>query len=235
MKKLLAGAAVVLGIAGFTTQSEAAPIPVELLLAIDASGSIINSDYILQRDAYANVLGSSLITTDGTIAVGVIQFGANIETVFPLTVIGSAAAKNALVAAVTGMNRNTINTGATAIGDAINAAVAMLAGLSHADMNEIIDVSTDGQSNTGADASVASNTAGGLGIAVNCLGVGGNADCSFNDGEGFDIIAANFAAFQTALEQKIRQETGVPEPATLGLVGLGLVGMGLAARRRKTA
>jgi hypothetical protein len=234
MVALASAAVMVLGVSG---KAEAAPIPVELVLAIDASGSINAANYALQRDAYVNVLGSSLITTDGTIAIGVVEFGANVQTVFAMTLIDSAAAKNSLLAAIAGMNRNGISTGATAIGSAINASQAMLAAFDHANGNQVIDVSTDGQNNAGASLPGALAAANLGGTVVNCLGVGPGASCAFVNSVdnlalgGFSVLAPNFGAFQGALEQKIAQETGqVPEPTLMTLAGLGLVG--LVVRRR---
>lgn len=222
---------------GMSAKVDAAPIPVELVLAIDASGSINNANYELQRTAYANVLASSLITTDGTIAIGVFQFGSGTSNVFDLQVIDSLAKKNALVAAVTAMTRGGALPGATHIGTAVNVAQAMLAGLSFADGNQVIDVSTDGQVNGGANLPAAVAAANAAGTVVNCLGVGASANCGFVNTAanlglgGFSVNAPDFAAFQAALDRKIAEETGqVPEPTLMTLAGLGLVG--LVVRRR---
>lgn len=231
---LAAAAAVMMGA---SAKVDAAPIPVELVLAIDASGSISNANYELQRTAYANVLGSSLITTDGNIAIGVFQFGSGTANVFNLQVIDSQAKKDALVAAVTAMTRGGTLPNATHIGTAVNVAQAMLAGLSFADGNQVIDVSTDGQVNGGNNLPAAVAAANAAGTVVNCLGVTAGANCGFvntvaNTGlGGFSVNAPDFAAFQSALERKIAQETGqVPEPTLMTLAGLGLVG--LVVRRR---
>lgn len=230
----VSAAALALSLSG---SAAAAPVPVELVLAVDASGSINATNYALQRNAYLGVLGSSLITTDGTIAIGVIEFGFNVQTVFNLTVIDSVATKNSLLAAIAGMNRNGINTGATSIGSAINAAQAMLAGSNHANANQVIDVSTDGFNNAGDNVANAMNAANAAGTVVNCLGVGASASCAFMNTAanvglgGFSILAPDFESFEDALTRKIAQETGqVPEPTLMTLAGFGLIG--LVVRRR---
>lgn len=243
LRKILAGAAAATLLFAVAGKASAAPIPVSLILAIDASGSISNADYALQRTAYASVLNSSLITTDGKIAIGVVEFGLNVETVFNLTVIDSEATKASLVAAITAMNRTGINTGATSIGLAIQAALNMLQnGPDGTPDNWVIDVSTDGANNAGSIGPVlAVENANAADTVVNCLGVGPSANCGFMNAQdnldlgGFSILAPNFAAFERALTLKIAQETGqpLPEPTLLTLAGLGLVGM--LARRRTRA
>ncbi len=242
LKKFIAGILVALPLATMAGKAEAVPIPVELMLAIDGSGSIGGAEFTLQRDAYISVLGSALISTTGEIAIGVVQFGSEspdfsipvISTVHALTVIDSAAKKAALIASLTGMTQIGGN---TPIAAAIAAAQAALTGLDHANGNEIIDVSTDGMGNIGnedtaADAAIAAGVE-----QVNCIGIGGGADCGFIAGAGaFSIAAADFAAFEAGLRNKIAQEVGeIPEPATLGILGFGLAGFAFMRRRRKTA
>jgi hypothetical protein len=102
--------------------------------------------------------------------------------------------------------------------------------------SKIIDVSTDGVNTTGANPVTASATAFASGIAVNCLGVGGSADCSFNNGYGVDFLAGGFAEFEAAIRAKLSVElTKTPEPMTLTLFGAGLVGAGFTRRRMKKA
>ena len=201
--------------------------PVGLALAIDGSGSISAAEFTLQKNGYVNAL-NALIPLDGSIALGVWQFSTGVQQEIGMTLIDSAAALASVVGAISGMVQLDAN---TAIGDAINAAAAGLNGFAGGFDKAVIDVSTDGMSNTGVDPNIAA--AGVAPIVVNCLGVGAGANCGF--ATGFAMNVANFADFETAISQKIAREIGVPEPGTLALLGLSLLMVGFARKASRQA
>lgn len=227
--------------AAAATGAQAAPVG--LAIVLDESGSISGTDWTTQLNGYANVLGSSLIQTNGSLVIGVWKFAQGVEQVFAPTLLDDAGDKAALVAAINGMVR--ANTGATSIGDAITTAFssfqsyATTAGgtIDSVLAKMVIDVSTDGQNNNGLapDTAVTNVVAGGV-DQVNCLGVGGSADCSWNRaGTDLDFTASTFADFERILGIKIATETNVPEPASLALAGLALAGVAASRRRAKAA
>lgn len=247
MKKLLASAAVIFGIAGFAAGPAQAAPQLGLYLTMDGSGSIDTTEFAAQVTAYNNALNSVFSSNPslfGQVAISAGIFGADFAEFFAVQEITNSTILGNLMSAISGLipGRAGINTGSTAIGDAITASATSLltyeTNLGSA-LKLIIDVTTDGQNNTGSDpATVAGNLTPSPIDAINCLGIGGGANCSFvtTSGAGTAFGAADFAGLEAALTEKLEIETGtVPEPATLGLVGLGLVGMGLAARRRKAA
>lgn len=232
VKGMLTACALVVG--AFIGQANAGVIG--LALVVDGSGSISGADWTLQMQGYHNAIEAA-VPTDSTIAISGTQFST-----------GSAVFQSMTV--VTGANRAAIADnfqgqgqfgGLTCISCGILSAFndAMASGLQFDKL--IIDVSTDGFWNQGVDPDGPAGTAGTAEWAVangadvvNCLGVGGGADCSFIHGTGaFSIAAANFGAFEAALIRKIRRETGqdVPAPAALGLLGLGLLALSLYRRR----
>lgn len=235
MKGLLTAGA--LAVAAFIGQANAGVIG--LALVVDGSGSISGSNWTLQMQGYKNAINAA-IPTDSTVAISGTQFSSTASVFQSMTT-------------VTGANKATIaNTfssqgqsgGLTCISCGIYSAFqdAMSSGLTFDKL--IIDVSTDGGWNVGHDPDGGPGTTGTAEWAVangadvvNCLGVGGFADCSFIHGTGaFSVASADFNDFEKTLLAKIRRETGqnVPAPATLGLLGLGLLALSLY-RRRVTA
>ena len=210
-----------LAIAAATFNAQA--INVELGLAIDGSGSISAANFALQRNGYAAALAAE-VPTDGSVAIGVWQFGSAVSQVFATTVISSAADLNNLIAAINGMTQAG---GSTALGGAIQAAQTQIMGNAIDSTKQIIDVSTDGFGNIAPDQVTARNAALAAGIdQINGLLVGAGASSTFVGGtDAFAITIADFSTFQTAIENKLRQEIrGTPDAgSTAALMSLGFL------------
>jgi hypothetical protein len=238
-RRLLAAIGATALLACVATEARAVPVDTELMLLLDGSGSISNANFNLQRDAYVSTL-NSLLPTDGRVTIGVWVFGGDQAQVFAPTNIASATDKTNLLNAISGLNATTragIDTGSTAIGDAINVAfAAFTTNLLDAAIRQLIDVSTDGGNNAGVDdVTAAANAVAGGVEQVNCVGIGGAANCGFIAGTGsFSLNAGDFTAFQTSLDTKLRTELNIPEPATLGVLAIGLIALGATRFRRTT-
>jgi Ca-activated chloride channel family protein len=140
-----------------------------VLLAVDVSGSMAATDVQPTRIQAAMAAGRTLIDKlPGNARVGLVIFNARAEVVAPLTT-DKGSVKDALGSLVPG--------GGTAIGDAIQVAVAQLANI--VDPNgpksqnyARVVLLTDGSSNTGVDPVTAAGNAAQTKIPVDTIGIG---------------------------------------------------------------
>jgi hypothetical protein len=212
---------------------------VGLYLAMDGSGSISNSDFTTQINAYTAALNAVFTANPslyGQVGIGGSIFGGSITEFFPVTTIGTPADLAALVAAISGLNpgRGGINTNSTAIGDALTAGSNALLAYETSigsNLKLLIDVTTDGQNNAGSNPVTVGHSLVPSSLdAINCLGIGAQADCSFVSGVGTNYGQVSFANLDTALANKLQTEV-IPEPTALALLGVGLLTVGFVRRR----
>ena len=244
--KLLRSAATTFAICTAALASASASKALTLTAAylnIDGSGSISASDFQLQKNAYVNLLSG--VRTDGSIALGVLQFSSSVADVFGLTLIDSVAKRDNLLAS---LNAMTQNRGSTALGPGIEFAATSLTtsfACDDTEVNCLIDASTDGFGNTGINQVTAAANAVASGVdQVNCLGVGPSANCNFVAGtDAFAVTADSFNDFQRALRTKLATEgivdrdpgnntSAVPLPAAGWFLIVALGGLTALSRRK---
>ena len=236
------------------TTASAAPVAMELILALDVSGSVSTAEWNLQRDGYVSAFLDpnlqDLIAGKGGIAVTLMQWSgaAQQSQTIGWTLVSNSATAIAFANQVAAMTRP--YSGTTGIGSAINFAVPLFSGNGFEGERLVIDISGDGEVNTGDPVTAARDAAAALGIYINGLPIINEVptlQTYYNNnvitGTGsFTVAASNYSVFAPSILQKLTLEvnqapsivSGVPEPGTwgMGIAGLGLLGAALARRRR---
>jgi hypothetical protein len=210
------------------------PVDLALVLAVDASGSVDQTRFELQRQGYvaafrhSRVIGAITSGPRQSIAVVMMQWtGPALQVIaVPWTRISDVASANAFADRVAAAPRALFG-GGTSISGAIDASMGLLFDNPYQAARRVIDVSGDGSNNRGRAADAARDEAVARGVGINglpILALEPDLDRYYAQnvvgGPGAFVIAAkDFESFGEAILKKLIAEiAGKPEidgPRTL--------------------
>ncbi len=202
-------------------------VDLELILMVDASGSIDDDEFVLQRLGYAKAFRNPRVVSAiasgplAKIAVAYVEWtGPFLQVpIADWTVLSSPASIQAFADRLEKTPRELFS-GGTAVGHAILYGAKSLQSNQYDGTRRVIDVSGDGPTNRGIPAAIARDQAVAQGITVNGLPVLGNypgLDVFYLDnvvgGPGsFSIPARSFQDFNSAILTKlVREVAGVDD------------------------
>jgi hypothetical protein len=178
MPRLIAIVAMVLALIAPAHSQTAAPPTADLLLvlAVDASGSVNQTRFELQRRGYADAFRSPQVLNairggaTGSIAVTMVQWTGpqmQVQTV-PWALIRDAGSAGAFADAVETAPRQLFG-GGTSLSGAIDHALLLLASAPYRGLKRVIDISGDGANNRGRSVRDARDEAVRAGVVINGL------------------------------------------------------------------
>ncbi|MBK5944033.1 DUF1194 domain-containing protein [Halorhodospira halophila] len=228
---------------GVPMHAAADPIPVdlELVLAVDVSGSVNDPRYQAQKTGYIEAFRNPLVHSAigsgviGSIATTYMEWSGATEQSQQVgwTQISSAAAANAFADAIDATTR--AFSGLTGISQAIDWSVDSIQNNDFAGTRQIIDISGDGTDNTSGDPADARDDAVAAGMTINGIAIEEATSISLTDyfannviggDSSFVLTADTFEDFEDAILLKLQREidpNGIPVPGTAALFGLGLL------------
>jgi hypothetical protein len=197
---------------------DAVPVDLQLVLAVDASGSVSNDRFELQKQGYAaafrnrQVISAITSGTHASIAVTMMQWtGPALQiVVVNWSRIADEASANAFADAIAAAPRRLFG-GGTSISGAIDTGVALLSDSRFRGSRRVIDISGDGSNNRGRPAGAARDEAIAKGVVINglpILSIEADLDRYYQDnvigGPGAFVIAArSYDTFADAIRKKL--------------------------------
>ncbi len=202
-------------------RARAEPVDLSLVLAVDASGSVNQYRFELQKRGYVEAFRNPRVLRAiqsgmiGAIAVTMFQWtGPSLQReAAPWMVIRDAASAEAFAKTIEDTPR-LLYGGGTSVSGAIDRGVAVLASNPHEPARRVIDVSGDGENTSGRPARIARDEAVAKGIVINglpILAVEPFLDRHYAEevigGEGaFMIVTKDFESFGDAILRKLIAE-----------------------------
>ena len=202
-------------------------VDLQLVLAVDASGSVDQQRFELQMQGYVaafrdpRVLQAIQAGATQAIAVTMVQWtGPALQIqVLPWTLINDVTTANAFAAAIMSTPRRLFS-GGTSISGVIDYAVPLILESPFTGARRVIDISGDGSNNRGRPAASARDAAVRAGIIINglpILALEPGLDRYFVDhvigGPGAFVIAAeSYETFADAILKKLIREMAANEP-----------------------
>jgi hypothetical protein len=215
--------AVLLAAAGalWTAPARATPVDLELVLAVDCSGSIDDDEFALQIKGYAaafshpSVIRAIRSGHHGAIAVTYVQWSGPFlqNQAVGWTLVRDADSAEGFGALMMGARR-TIYRGGTSLSGVIDYAATLFPGSGYEGTRRVIDISGDGINNTGRQPFAARDDAVARGLTINGLAIltdFGGLDRYFEEhvigGPGAFVMAAeSFETFAAAILNKLIRE-----------------------------
>jgi hypothetical protein len=209
------------------------PVDLALVLAVDASGSVDQVRFELQKQGYAaafrhpRVIGAIQSGPSQAIAVIMMQWtGPALQvTAVPWTKISDAASANAFADAIARAPRALFG-GGTSISGAIDTSMALLFDNPYRATRRVIDISGDGSNNRGRSVTQARDEAIAKGVGINglpILALEPYLDRYYQEnvvgGPGAFVIAAqNYETFSDAILKKLIAEIAAVTPGYLAQI-----------------
>jgi hypothetical protein len=176
MRKFLSLAAVLLALVSPPAAHAQTTVDLQLVLAVDTSGSVNQTRFELQRRGYAaafrheRVLNAIRSGSTGSIAVTMVQWtGPWLQVhALPWTLLKDRATTQTFADAIDETPRQLFS-GGTSISGAIDYSMKLFGGSGFKALKRVIDVSGDGSNNRGRSVTEARNEAVAAGIVINGL------------------------------------------------------------------
>lgn len=221
MRHVLAAAVLLLAAACAAPVAAQSQVDLQLVLAVDASGSVNEERFELQKQGYAaafrnpRVLQAIRAGPRQSIAVAMLQWTGPAMHVLVVdwTLVRDAASANALADAIAAAPRELFG-GGTSLSGAIDYAMEVLANSPYRGPRRAIDVSGDGSNNRGRAADLARDEAVQAGVVINGLPIltlEPDLDTYYRDnvigGPGAFVVAVrSYEAFADAILNKLITE-----------------------------